>query len=219
VNGPAVRLLAVFASAVLLASACSDSPVPDDSPPDSAAEQAGGFNDADTTWMQGMIPHHMQAVRMAEMVPDRTASPELADLARRMVESQSSEVELMRSLLADAGADAPGPGGGMPGAGRGHGGAGHGGGQGMGGRDSAGGGHEGMLGPGEMRELMTSEGRDFDLRWTEQMIRHHEGAIASSERLLDDGASPEVADLARDIIAEQRSEIEQMQAWRDEWQS
>lgn len=76
-----------------------------------------------------------------------------------------------------------------------------------------------MLSPDEMRELLQSEGRAFDLLWTERMIFHHEGAISSAEGVLDAGQHPRVAQLARDIIAEQKSEIDRMQDMRATWQS
>jgi uncharacterized protein (DUF305 family) len=160
---------------------------------------------------------------MAEMVPERTDTDELRQLADAIIDSQRSEIDLMADLLDDADAEVPpmagegmpgpdtdgalhgdGPGGDMP----------HGDmdGMGTGGMD-----HEGMLGPDEMRALMQAEGRDFDLLWTDGMIAHHEGAITSAERVLDEGQHPRVAQLARDIIDEQRSEIEQMLAWREQW--
>ncbi len=39
------------------------------------AEQGGPHNDADVEYVQMMIPHHEQAVEMAELVPSRTGIP------------------------------------------------------------------------------------------------------------------------------------------------
>jgi uncharacterized protein (DUF305 family) len=166
-------------------------------------DDASSFNDADVEFMQGMIPHHMQAVRMAEMVPDRTASDELDQLAENIITSQTEEISLMVELLRDAGADAPPMGGG---------------GMGMDGDGMGGMGSEGMLSPDEMHELMASDGREFDRLWVDAMIDHHEGAVDAARRLVADGEHPRVRELAENIIAEQESEIEQMRTWQDEWE-
>ena len=38
-----------------------------------------GYSPDDVTFMQDMIPHHHQAIEMAELVADRTNRPELID--------------------------------------------------------------------------------------------------------------------------------------------
>jgi uncharacterized protein (DUF305 family) len=189
--------------------------------PDDGRDVETGYNDADVEFMQGMIPHHMQAVRMAEMVPDRTASEELDQLADDIIASQTEEISLMREMLGEAGADAPGMGGGgmgMDGDGpMGDDGAGDMGDDGMGDMGEGMGG-EGMLSPDEMHELMASEEREFDRLWSDGMIDHHEGALDSAERVIDDGEHPRVRELAEDIIAAQEREIDQMRQWQNEWE-
>ncbi len=41
------------------------------------------YSPDDVQFMQDMIPHHNQAMQMAELVADRTNRPELVDVARR----------------------------------------------------------------------------------------------------------------------------------------
>ena len=41
------------------------------------------LNDADVTFAQGMLPHHQQAVEMAQLATDR-ADPRVQDLATRI---------------------------------------------------------------------------------------------------------------------------------------
>ncbi len=48
-----------------------------------------GYTDADLDFMRGMIPHHQQALEMAELVADRTNNSEVIDIAGRINASQS----------------------------------------------------------------------------------------------------------------------------------
>ena len=58
---------------------------------------------------------------------------------------------------------------------------------------------------------------EFDLRFVDGMILHHQGAIAMSETALKNSQRPEVKALAQNIIAAQKGEISQMQSWRQAW--
>ncbi|MFU8867026.1 DUF305 domain-containing protein [Natronococcus sp.] len=151
----------------------------------------GPFNDADVAFMQGMIPHHEQAIEMAKLVPDRTDSRRLCDLAPEIIEVQEAEIEQLREWLEEAGADAHG--------------------------DHAHDEMEGMLSEEELTELGEAEGREFDCLFAEHMIFHHEGAIEMAEDVLEDGRAQRVTDLAKEIIEVQREEIEMMECWRDDW--
>ncbi|MFN9173673.1 MAG: DUF305 domain-containing protein [Synechocystis sp.] len=84
-----------------------------------------------------------------------------------------------------------------------------------------------------MTESPTEEGQDhamgemdlgpkdenFDLRFIDAMILHHQGAIAMAEALQANSQRPELKQLAQAIIAAQNQEIEQMQQWRQTWYS
>ncbi len=57
-----------------------------------------------------------------------------------------------------------------------------------------------------------------DLMFVQMMIPHHEGAIEMSDLLLaKSGIDSEVIELAEQIKAAQAPEIEQMEAWLDDW--
>jgi hypothetical protein len=60
------------------------------------------FNDADVTFAQGMIPHHQQAIEMADIAldPATGASAQVRDLATRIKAGQDPEIQLMTGWLA-----------------------------------------------------------------------------------------------------------------------
>ncbi len=47
-----------------------------------------GFNDADVTFAQDMIPHHEQALEMAQLASDRAEDEQVRKLARRIEGAQ-----------------------------------------------------------------------------------------------------------------------------------
>jgi uncharacterized protein (DUF305 family) len=58
---------------------------------------------------------------------------------------------------------------------------------------------------------------EFDLRFIDGMMVHHQGAINMAEAALQNSQRPEIKQLAQDIIAAQQKEIEQMKEWRQTW--
>jgi uncharacterized protein (DUF305 family) len=163
---------------------------------DAAAEDEGEHNEADVEFVQGMIPHHEGAIEMAELVEGRTERQELIDLADEIIEVQDAEIEQLRGMLERMGAGEMA----MD--------------DDMGDMDH---GDMGMMDEAEMEELRELEGDEFDRRFMEAMIVHHEGAIDMAERVLAEGQDAEVAGLAEAVIAAQEAEIEQMQQWLEEW--
>lgn len=162
---------------------------------DGSSAGADSFNDADAEFLQGMVPHHRQAVEMAEMVAERSDRPELNELADNIISSQTEEIDQMNTLLSDAGAE-PAESGGM---------------------DHGGSSMSGMMSDEDMQQMMSSEGEAFELMFLESMTAHHRGAIEAAEMVLADGENADVAGLADQIIAAQRGEIEQMDTWKEQW--
>jgi len=60
-------------------------------------------------------------------------------------------------------------------------------------------------------------GSNIDRGFIEQMIPHHEGAIAMAKIALERSKRPEVITLANDIIKAQEKEITDMRAWYQSW--
>lgn len=158
------------------------------------------FNEADVTFLQNMVPHHSQAVEMAELVADRTAHPEeLGGLADTIIATQSEEIDTMNSLLEGAGEEPVDPSTEMGGM--------HEGGMQMG----------GMMSAEDMTALMEDDGDAFDQMFLTMMTAHHEGAIQAAETVLAEGQNTDVSTLAEGVIEAQQAEIAQMATWQEDW--
>jgi uncharacterized protein (DUF305 family) len=156
------------------------------------APAGAAFNDADVEFAQGMIPHHEQAIEMADIALDPTvgASDVVKELATRIKGEQDPEIQLMTGWLTAWGQPVA-----MT-------------------MDST---HdmssmEGMMSADEMDMLSAATGPGFDKIWQEMMIKHHEGAIAMAQAEKANGSSPEALALADQIIAAQQTEIDEMTA-------
>jgi uncharacterized protein (DUF305 family) len=58
---------------------------------------------------------------------------------------------------------------------------------------------------------------NFDLRFVDAMIPHHQGAVVMAREVLQKSKRPELRQLATAIIRAQQKEINQMQQWRRSW--
>ncbi|MBS3903609.1 MAG: DUF305 domain-containing protein [Anaplasmataceae bacterium] len=58
---------------------------------------------------------------------------------------------------------------------------------------------------------------NIDQHFIEQMIPHHDGAIAMAEVALEKSKRPEIISLANGIIEAQTTEINQMKEWYEDW--
>ena len=153
------------------------------------------YSPADARFMQGMIPHHHQAMQMARLVADRTNHPELIDIAGRINASQGDEIAFMQQWLRARGESAPDP--------EAH--------------DAMHATHgiSGMATAEQMAELADSEGAAFDKLFLELMIAHHEGALSMVDDLLDEPGSaydPVLLEFTTDVTNDQTAEIERMHA-------
>ena len=154
-------------------------------PSNNAATSSAEFTDGDVEFLQMMVPHHEQALVLADIAldPTRGASQAIIDLATQITAAQSPEIELMVSLLDSWGEELDE--------------------HAMHNSDD----DMGMLSDDEIDELSAMSGGDFDTAWAQAMLGHHRGAVAMAEDVLSNGANREVMDLARAIIATQNAEI------------
>ncbi|MFC9328946.1 DUF305 domain-containing protein [Kitasatospora sp. NPDC057015] len=68
-------------------------------------EAGSAFNPTDVAWLQLAAPMTEQAVRLAVLVADRAASPQLRELAAGVAVADRAELARLHALLVRAGAD------------------------------------------------------------------------------------------------------------------
>ena len=68
----------------------------------------------------------------------------------------------------------------------------------------------GRITPDRLAELGTLSGTDYDRRWLEVMIEHHEGAIDIAQRQMDAGSDDAVIEMAESVREMQTKDIEAM---------
>jgi uncharacterized protein (DUF305 family) len=157
---------------------------------------------AEVSFMQGMIMHHAQAVKMTDLLRTRTHSTELLELGKRISISQTDEMKFMKQWLQDRGAPesmeqsatsmshmnmahmnmGSTPMMLMP----------------------------GMLTPQQMMALEQARGALFDHLFLTGMIQHHTGALVMVQDLFDTpgaGQDAVLFDFATDVDNTQRAEI------------
>lgn len=151
------------------------------------------YNDADVMFAQGMIPHHAQALEMAQLVQGRDASQEVTDLAAQIEAAQDPEIQLMTGWLENWGED-------VPDLTLDHSAMDHG---------------KGMMTADQMAALDDATAGEFGRMFLELMIEHHEGAITMAETELSEGANGDAKELAQEIIDAQQAEIDHMRELLD----
>ncbi|MEO7362446.1 MAG: DUF305 domain-containing protein, partial [Gemmatimonadaceae bacterium] len=72
-----------------------------------ADEAAAQFATADVEFMQGMIPHHAQAVIMGRWAATHGARADVKILCERIVVAQGDEIRLMRRWLGERNQEVP----------------------------------------------------------------------------------------------------------------
>lgn len=68
-----------------------------------------------------------------------------------------------------------------------------------------------------MTGLSGKAGDAFHAAFIDEMIVHHEGAVAMAQAALTNARHQEIKDMAQAIISAQTKEIVQMKEWRAQW--
>ncbi len=194
-----ITITAATAGFVVLA-ACSSSSSPNASRPSSTmtsmptdATVTSAHNRADVTFATAMIPHHRQAVEMADRALSRATNGGIKALARDIKAAQDPEITQMSGWLSRWQEPVPTSSTSRMG--------------GMGGMDHSG---TGMMSDAEMTDLAMADGAAFDRMWVMMMIRHHRGAVSVATTEQRIGRNAEAKKLAQSIIASQTAQITQL---------
>jgi uncharacterized protein (DUF305 family) len=177
-------ITAVVAVSIFTLAACGN---------DDDTDTAAGHNDADVTFAQQMIPHHQQAIDMADLAESRAESQEVKDLAADIQAAQGPEIRTMTDWLESWGEDVPDEGT-----------------SGMDHGDMSSDNMGGMMTEDDMAALEATSGAEFDQMFLTMMIEHHEGAIEMATTEQSEGEFPEAVDMAEEIQTTQAEEIQTM---------
>ncbi|PSB08492.1 DUF305 domain-containing protein [filamentous cyanobacterium CCP1] len=154
----------------------------------------------DLRFIDAMIPHHEGAVVMAQEALEKSDREEIQTLSQEIIAAQEQEIQQLQEWRQAWYPDAD---------------------------ETPVMYHESMGHTmpmtEEMRQSMMMSGdlgeadAEFDLRFINAMIPHHEGAVVMAQEALENSDREEVRQLAQAIIDAQQQEIEQMEQWRQDW--
>jgi len=164
--------------------------------PGSSATATPDWNHDDVSYLQMMIPHHGQALDLAELAATRAADPRVRALAARTEAARGPEVWLMAGWLAERGIDVPSPD------------------EDPHEYDHGEHGHHpmrGLLAADDLAALADAEGPAFDRLFLDELLRHQRGAIAMADDVLATGTDPRAAEIATEVRAGQRAEVARME--------
>jgi uncharacterized protein (DUF305 family) len=159
----------------------------------------------DQQYIDMMVPHHESAVAMAELAMERSQRSELQEFAAEIIAVQSTEIAQLRTWRMEwFGSEETPPMSAMPML------------QGMS-MDMPGHDMHGATMDMEQDIRNLESASDFDRAFLEAMIVHHEMAVEASEIVVSGEVRAEIKTLAEGVIADQRAEIQQMEAWLASW--
>jgi uncharacterized protein (DUF305 family) len=154
----------------------------------------------DLRFIDGMMPHHQGAIAMAKEALQKSKRPEIKKLAEAIIKAQQTEITQMqkwRKGWYPKASSTP-----------------------MAWSTEMG--HMMAMTASQKQGMMMSmelgaADANFDLRFLNAMIPHHEGALVMAKDAQTKTKRPEIKKLAQDILSSQQSEIAQMQQWRKSW--
>ncbi|OWY66624.1 DUF305 domain-containing protein [cyanobacterium TDX16] len=154
----------------------------------------------DLRFIDAMRMHHQGAIEMAKEAQQKSKRPEIKKLADNIITAQNREIGQMKQWRQAW----------YPKAGK----------QMMAYHSQMG--HMMPMSSDQMQGMMMSmdlgaADSQFDLRFINAMIPHHEGAVTMAQDALKKSQRPEIKQLAKNIISDQQKEIAQMKQWRKAW--
>ncbi|MDZ5619971.1 DUF305 domain-containing protein [Nocardioides sp. HM23] len=199
-------LLAVAAAVLVLSTGvagCSDDGDSEPAPAVHTAANGDVYNAADADFATDLVQHHALALVLVDLSRAAQVSPDLTAVAAEVLDAGSVEIQTATGWLAEwdlpvpetirdhanahaaeRGEEVDIPGGELP----------------------------GMPDHADLAELEELTGPDFEQRWLELMVAHHEGAIVIAEEEAGNGEFAPAVELAESVAATQEDQIEQMRA-------
>ncbi|KAM3097588.1 DUF305 domain-containing protein [Phormidesmis sp. 146-35] len=154
----------------------------------------------DLRFVDAMTPHHQGAVEMAKEAQQKSKRPEIKKLAADIIKAQDKEIAQMKQWRQAWYPKA----------------------------ESTPMAYDSKMGKmmpmssDQMKGMMMNmdlgaSDDQFDLRFINAMIPHHEGAVMMANDALSKTKRPEIKQLAQEMVSSQQAEIAQMQQWRKAW--
>ncbi len=154
----------------------------------------------DLRFIDAMTPHHQGAVEMAKEAQQKSQRPEIKKLAADIIKAQNQEIAQLkqwRKAWYPQAGDKP----------------------------MAHNAKTGQMMPmssEQMKGMMMNQdlgaaNAEFDLRFINAMIPHHESAVKMATDALSKSKRPEIKKLSQDIVTSQQKEIAQMKQWKQAW--
>ena len=156
--------------------------------------------DYDLRFIDGMILHHQGAIVMAQEALANSQREEIRELAQNIITAQEAEIAKMQQWRTLWYPKAP---------------------------------SEPQAWHSKMNHMMAMSSeqmammrmdvdlgpadQEFDIRFIDAMIPHHEGALVMAQDALAKSQREEIKQLAQGILSSQQVEIEQMRQWREAW--
>ncbi|WP_344917795.1 DUF305 domain-containing protein [Streptosporangium oxazolinicum] len=167
-------------------------PTPSPAPPMGSAAGVP-FNPPDVMFLQMMVPHNTQGVRLVRLVRERPVRPEVKELAEAIGVTQERESTSMSGLLTAWGQPATA-------------------------KDDEHAAHGGMPGVSdeEMAALIAAPPAEFERRFLDMLIAHQDDATQMAKVEVATGLHPEVTQMAKRVDVSRAAQIAQMLALRDQ---
>ncbi|KAB8314356.1 DUF305 domain-containing protein [Tolypothrix campylonemoides VB511288] len=154
----------------------------------------------DLRFIDAMIPHHQGATEMAKEAQQKSKRPEIKKLAGEIIKAQNKEIAELKQWRTAWYPKAPST-------------------------ATAWNTQQNQtiaMSPEQSKAMrmdmdLGTADVEFDLRFINAMIPHHEGAITMAQDALSKSKRPEIKKLAQDIVSSQQKEIDQMKQWRQAW--
>ena len=154
----------------------------------------------DLRFIDAMTPHHQGAVLMALEAQQKSQRPQIKKLANDIIKAQNQEINQLqqwrKAWYAKASSTPMAYNAQM--------------------------GHMMAMSEEQMKGMMMNSdlgaaNAEFDLRFINAMIPHHEGAVTMAQDALNKSKRPEIKQLSQNIVTSQQAEIDQMKQWRQSW--